>query len=106
MIYPERCDIYIFRAKMYLKLKNWERAISDFRRAAQIDPSRGIAYIGQGDAFRMMAEFDEAVTAYTDAVNLQSPLARIALLKRAIALTELKRYNEAICDLDAVLFSL
>jgi len=83
-------------------MKNWERAFTDFKRAVEIDPTRGIGYIGKGDASRMLGEYEDAVHFYTEAAAIQKPLVAVALLKRAIALAELKRYTEAASDLDTV----
>lgn len=51
----------------------------------------------------MLLEYREAIACYTEAIKLKTSLSRAVLLKRAIALTELKHYNEAINDLNAVL---
>lgn len=52
----------------------------------------------------MLSEYNEAISCYTEAANKQKPLARVALLKRALALTELKKYDEALTDLNDVFF--
>lgn len=51
----------------------------------------------------MLTEYNEAVECYSKAIEVNPPLARIALLKRALAYTELKRYDEATQDLDEVI---
>ncbi len=50
----------------------------------------------------MMGEYNEAVYAYSQASKTQEALIPVALLKRAIAFTELKRYDEALSDLKTV----
>ena len=51
----------------------------------------------------MMGEYNEAAYAYSQAAKVQDALSGVALLKRAIALTELKRYDEALEDLKLVI---
>jgi len=50
----------------------------------------------------MLGEYEEAVHYYSEAAEKQRVLVAVALLKRAIALAELKRYSEAASDLDTV----
>jgi hypothetical protein len=50
----------------------------------------------------MLSEYSEAVDSYTEASVSQKSLSKIAILKRALALIELKRYQEALLDLDSV----
>ncbi len=49
----------------------------------------------------MLGEYSESVKCYTKAIN--TPLLEVALLKRAIANTELKQYGPAIEDLKKVI---
>ncbi|RYE29740.1 MAG: tetratricopeptide repeat protein [Sphingobacteriales bacterium] len=56
--------------------------------------------IGQGDAFRMLFEYDKAIDCYTQAIERSPSSLSTALLKRAIVLIEIKRLDEALKDLE------
>ena len=51
----------------------------------------------------MLSEYEEAIRSYTEAVSVQKALVKIALLKRAITFTEIKNYDAAVDDLNAVI---
>ena len=75
--YPKYYDAYIYRGKLYIKEKNWEKALSDFRIAIQLNPTKGLGYIGQGDCLRMMGEHEEAIVLYTSVLSKESYLLNV-----------------------------
>jgi tetratricopeptide (TPR) repeat protein len=91
------------RGKLYLKDKIYEKALSDFKTATEIDPKRAPAYVGQGDCLRFLGAFDEAVNCFTEAINREPAIINSALLKRAITYIELKHNEEALADLDTLI---
>lgn len=78
----------MYRGKLFLKEKRWEKAEEDFNHAIAIDSSKGIAYLGRADSFRQSGKLLEAVDGYTKVIMVEPELAPTALLKRAIAFTE------------------
>ena len=101
---------------MYIKEKNWEKALNDFKIAIELNPTKGLGYIGQGDCLRMMGEHEEAIALYTSVLSKENYLWNVgmqyyatfnlfhnlALLKRSIGYIEIKKYDEALDDLEYV----
>lgn len=56
-----------------------------------------------GDCLRMLGEYDEAINCYSEAMSKEISVLNVALLKRAIAYIELKNYDEALDDLQALI---
>ena len=83
MKFPKYYEAYIYRGKLYLKLKEFKEALQDFEKAIQIDPHKQIAYIGKGDCLRLMERYDESRKMYTDAFNNKKNNISL-LLRRAI----------------------
>ncbi len=56
----------------YLSEGNYEEAILAFNAAIEIDPKQADAYIGLGDAYMGVADFDEAAETYQEAIDLEA----------------------------------
>ena len=55
--YPKYYEAYIYRGKLYLKLKQYRPAMADFDKAIALDGNKQIAYIGKGDCLRLMEKY-------------------------------------------------
>jgi tetratricopeptide (TPR) repeat protein len=56
--FPKYYEAYIYRGKLYLKLKQFKHALADFDRAISLDPQKQIAYVGKGDCLRLMERYE------------------------------------------------
>lgn len=81
--YPKYYEAYIYRGKMYLKIKEFKLAYDDFNRAIAIDSQKQIGYVGKGDCLRLMGNFENARAVYTEAINKKKNNVSL-LLRRAI----------------------
>lgn len=81
--YPKYYEAYIYRGKLYLKLKQYKQAMVDFDKAISLDGNKQIAYVGKGDCLRLMEKYEEARHYYTAAFNSKKTNLSL-LLRRAI----------------------
>lgn len=102
--YPKYYEAYIYRGKLYLKLKQYRYALGDFDRAIAIDGHKQIAFVGKGDCLRLMEKYDEAKHYYTVAFNSKKNNLSL-LLRRAICNMEVKRFEAALEDINRLLDS-
>ena len=56
--YKNYYEAYIYRGKLYLKLKHYKKALADFDQAIHIDGHKQIAFVGKGDCLRLMEKYD------------------------------------------------
>ncbi|CAD8173712.1 unnamed protein product [Paramecium octaurelia] len=96
-------DAYIYRGKLLLKMKQYDRALKDFSSAVEIQPKKAIAYIGQADCYRYMNQPKYSVQACTQAIECEDSSFRQALVKRTLLYIDLKEYDLALLDIEAVL---
>jgi len=77
MKFPNFYEAYIYRAKLFVILKDYQKAIEDFDIAILLNPKRGIgflkptyfliffiAYLGKADCHRFLGNYEEAVDLY------------------------------------------
>lgn len=100
--YPKYYEAYIYRGKLYLKIKNYKKALIDFERALNLDGQKQIGLIGKGDCLRLMEKYEEAKAFYSKALQQKSNTLSI-LLRRAICNVETKKYDTALEDINNLL---
>ncbi|EAS02746.2 tetratricopeptide repeat protein (macronuclear) [Tetrahymena thermophila SB210] len=101
--HPKYYDAYIYRGKLFIKEKKWDKAEQDFNNAISIHPEKGIAYLGKGDCLQFMNRYQEAIDIYTMALQTESYIKSKALLKRAITYIDNKQLDLSLQDLNEVL---
>ncbi|MBE9042128.1 tetratricopeptide repeat protein [Oscillatoriales cyanobacterium LEGE 11467] len=72
--------IYTNRGCILLKLHNPTAALKDFTKALEIDPKLDEAWIGHGTALYQLERYPEAIDSFTQALNLNHPLAQTNLM--------------------------
>ena len=72
-----------------MALKDYESAISDFKRVVQIDPKQAEAFIKMGSAQRALKDHAAAVEAFSQAVVLAPYNANLAYQERGLSRLEL-----------------
>lgn len=83
-------------------MKEFKLAYEDFNKAIAIDSQKQIGYVGKGDCLRLMGNFENAKSVYTDAINKKKNNISL-LLRRAICSMELKKYESALEDINRLL---
>jgi len=71
--------VYSNRGCILLQLHNPIAALQDFTTALEIDPQLDEAWIGQGTALYYLGRYAEALHSFTQALNLNHPLAQTNL---------------------------
>lgn len=100
--HPSYYDAYVYRGKMYIKEKKWEKARVDFIHAINIHPERGIGYLGQADCLRFTNRHEEAIDVYSRAIEAETDILTNILLKRAITYVDIGSLEKALVDLECV----
>ena len=77
--------------------RDFDRAISDYSEAIQLDPMNAIALHNRGLAYANKSQNDEAITDYSEAIRLD-PTNALALHNRGLAYANKRQYDEAIAD--------
>jgi tetratricopeptide (TPR) repeat protein len=81
---------------------DYERAISDYDQAMQLDPNYAAAYNNRGNAYRQKGEYDRAISDYDQAIRLD-PKYALAYSNRGEAYEAKNDSDHAIADFDQAL---
>jgi tetratricopeptide (TPR) repeat protein len=84
--------------QVWLRRRNYEKAVEQFELAARMDANLALAHWGQGEVLRRNEEWDKALPHFRRAVELDRkfPDAQLGL---GDCLTQLKRLDEAVTTL-------
>lgn len=91
-MYPKYYDAYIYRGKLYVKSKQYDKALYDFNMAIELNSSKALGYIGKADCLRFMNELEESLLLYSQAIGKDDSVRKVSLLKRAITFIEVNRF--------------
>ena len=80
-----------------LNLNKPAKALKDFNRAIEIDPTRANAYVGRGNTLSTLGRYKEALKDYDIAIEIDPELAN-AYVNRGSAYSHLGQYKKAIAD--------
>ena len=67
------------KAVEYLQKGEWKNAVEAFEVVTEKHPENGVAWLQMGFALHAMEEYDRAIEAYTEAVELGSPVSVLAM---------------------------
>jgi tetratricopeptide (TPR) repeat protein len=90
---------YVNRGTMYLGLRNWGSAISDFDQALKIEPALGEAFVNRGGALIGMRRYQEALSDIDKGLALNPEEPEKAYGNRALAKWSLDDLRGAYYDL-------
>lgn len=60
------------RGMVYLRIKQYDMAVSEFTKAAEINPTYTEAYGGRGNAYCRKGEYDQAISDYTTVIKIDT----------------------------------
>lgn len=96
---PDDYDTLINLASSYLLLKDYQRAEATYRHLMDLEPDDPRPLVGLGMASHNRRLFKEALALYDRAVAIEPDYAQ-AFYNRADVLADMKRWDEAIRDLE------
>ena len=85
------------RATIYLELRRYEQALTDYNRAMDLDPGNARAIASHAETYRLMARYDEALADFNRAIDID-PGDAWAIGSRGQTFRALKRYDAALAD--------
>ncbi len=80
-----------------LNLNKPGKALEDFNRAIEIDPTRADGYVGRANTLNTLGRYQEALKDYDKAIEIDPKLAN-AYVNRGSAYSHLEQYQKAIAD--------
>jgi tetratricopeptide (TPR) repeat protein len=93
---------YANRGDAYKAQGKYDRAISDYDKAIELDKNNAIAYNGRGNAYKAQGKHDRAISDYDKAIELDKNNA-IAYNNRGNAYSDKGEYDSAIADYNKVI---
>ena len=90
---------YYNRGRSYSDKGDYDRAIADYDRAIELQPSYVIAYNNRGAAYGSKGDYDRAIADYDKAIQLQPDYA-VAYNNRGWVYFKKGQYDRAIADAD------
>ena len=92
-------EFYYNRGIAYGKKGQYDRAISDFTKAIEIDPRYAEAYNNRGIAYGKKGQYDRAISDYTKALKI-NPMFAGAYYNRGVAYYYKKEYDKSLEDVE------
>jgi tetratricopeptide (TPR) repeat protein len=94
---PRNAGLFLKRGDLYSEHGNWNSALDDYDRAAQLDPSLVVVDLARGRALLNAGRFGEARTAF-DRFLASEPIHAEARVLRARALAQLGQWDASVVD--------
>ncbi len=95
--YIDNSRIFFFRAKAEYYLKDYDKAISDYNKAIELNPNFDTAYNNRGFAYDEKGEYDKAISDYNKAIEI-NPNFDTAYNNRGSAYGKKGDYDKAFDD--------
>lgn len=89
---------YVDRAQAYLRLGKDDEAIADLSEVIKLNPADPGAYVLRASAYKQIGKYEEAVSDCSRAFEIKAD--SDLLLERADCLRAMRRYDDALKDLD------
>jgi tetratricopeptide (TPR) repeat protein len=96
---PKDAEGFHKRGRDYYAKREYDKAISDFNQAIQLDPKASGAFCGRGCAWHAKGEYDKAIKDFDEAIRLD-PKCHEAFYGRGRAWHARGDYSKAIRDYD------
>ena len=80
-----------------LNLNKPEKALQDFNRAIEIDPTQAKGFVGRANTLNTLGRYEEALKDYDIAIGIDPKIAN-AYVNRGSVYSQLEQYEEAIAD--------
>jgi tetratricopeptide (TPR) repeat protein len=94
---PRNAELFVKRGDLYSEHDNWNSALDDYQRAAQLDPSLAIVDLARGRTLFNAGRFGAAMTAF-DRFLAREPIHAEARILRARTLAQLGQWDASVAD--------
>lgn len=94
-----KSGIYVNRGSAYQNLKQYDKAISDYNKAIELNPADADAYYGRGLVYYYLKQYNRAIDDYSKAIEL-NPNFAYAYNNRGITYLWLGKCKKAKSDFD------
>ena len=98
----QKTAIHLFKGISYGNKNQYDKAISHFTQAIEINPKLALAYINRGLCYDEKGQHDEAISDYIKAINL-NPNSAWAYENRGVSHRKKGQYDKAIADFTRVI---
>ena len=95
---PDSAILYSHRAKSYLGLNQFQRALFDYSMAIRLEPSCGRNYAARGACFKKLGRIVEALRDFSDAIKYEKENQALYFFERGLVHYEQESYETAISD--------
>jgi len=86
----------------HLNTNKPEKALEDFTRAIQIDPTKADGYLGRANTLQTLGQYEASLQDYDKAIDIDPKLAN-AYVNRGSTYSHLGKYKKAIADYEKAL---
>ncbi|CAK95205.1 unnamed protein product (macronuclear) [Paramecium tetraurelia] len=93
-------EALIFRAKLFLKHKCYDKAMKDFNSAIHINPRKPVCYVGLSDCYKQANQLQQAIEELNKAIEFEEfSKQKSIVLKRFTIYLETKEFEKAKQDM-------
>ncbi|MEM8614801.1 MAG: tetratricopeptide repeat protein [Cyanobacteria bacterium P01_H01_bin.105] len=93
----KKAIVLAWRGKVYRRIENYDKALTDFTQATELDPNYQWAIAHRGETHRLVEHYDEAIADFTRAIELD-PNYQWAIAHRGRTYRLMEHFDEAIVD--------
>ncbi|MBK8846032.1 MAG: tetratricopeptide repeat protein [Bacteroidetes bacterium] len=94
---PDKARAYVNRGKIYNEMKQYENAIVDLTKAAEVDPRYELAYTNRGFAYKSLGNWQKGLEDYTKSIEIEAKNS-LAYSNRGNIYVNLKQWDKALAD--------
>ena len=94
---PYKARAYVNRGKIYNELRQYENAIADLTKAAEVDPRYALAYTNRGFAYKSLGNWQKGLEDYTKSIEIEAKNS-LAYSNRGNIYVNLKQWDKALAD--------
>lgn len=93
--HPTKAQYYLSRGNCFMKMQQYQRALSDFSMCVRYDPSSAKNFGLRGQCYRRLGRAEDALRDYDEAIRMEKDRPEY-WFERSLVLMELEQYERAI----------
>ena len=94
---------YVNQGMAQTQKGEWQKAITSFTRALELDPKNAASYLYRGLAFEGQGELNRAIDDFNQALELKTQYPGVVYYNRGLAYAKLGKMDQALADFNRVL---